>query len=567
MSHRSSWSPWPTAARSPAASSPPAAASASRPWRSSPTPTPTCPYVRDADYAARLPGSTPTETYLRGEQIVRLVRGSGGQAVHPGYGFLSESADFARAVIAGGLVWIGPPPEAIEAMGSKVRAKELMRAAGVPDARGARPAHRGRPPPARQGERGRWRSRDAGRTPSRGPRRRGRRSRGRGAQRVRRRHGLRRALRRVRPPRRGAGPLRHPRHRRRRSATATARCSVATRRCMEEAPAPGLSDEVRAAMHGAAVDAGLRRRLRRRRHRRVPLRRRDRQRFWFLEMNTRLQVEHPVTECVTGLDLVAAPDRRRRGSHAARRAAARRRTGAERPRRRGAALRRGPRGRLAAHRAAGSRASRSRADVDVRPAGPARHPRRRRLRRRGDVVGTHYDAMLAKVISWGPDRPSALRSLRGALRRSRLHGITTNRDLLDAAARTTATPWTRTMTTSTLEHRLARGPLLGRRAERPTPELAPVRRRDRARHPRRRARVVQQGVPVGWRNVVSQPHRTTFEVAGPRRAGRGRVVRRSRRVPQRAERGPAVVLAATPTRVVVERVNGHRIDFDVHIDE
>jgi propionyl-CoA carboxylase alpha chain len=89
-------------------------------------------FVDDADYAARLPGSTPTETYLRGDDIVRLVRASGGQAVHPGYGFLSESADFARAVIDGQLVWIGPPPEAIEAMGSKVRAKELMRAAGVP---------------------------------------------------------------------------------------------------------------------------------------------------------------------------------------------------------------------------------------------------------------------------------------------------------------------------------------------------------------------------------------------------------------------------------------------------
>lgn len=89
-------------------------------------------HTRVADTAVRLPGATPTETYLRGELIVKAALTAGADAVHPGYGFLSENADFARAVLDAGLVWIGPPPEAIEAMASKTRAKELMAAAGVP---------------------------------------------------------------------------------------------------------------------------------------------------------------------------------------------------------------------------------------------------------------------------------------------------------------------------------------------------------------------------------------------------------------------------------------------------
>ena len=83
-------------------------------------------HVREADTAVRLPGATPAETYLRGDLIVQAALAAGADAVHPGYGFLSENADFARAVADAGLTWIGPPPEAIEAMASKTRAKELM---------------------------------------------------------------------------------------------------------------------------------------------------------------------------------------------------------------------------------------------------------------------------------------------------------------------------------------------------------------------------------------------------------------------------------------------------------
>ena len=85
-----------------------------------------------------LPGNTPAETYLDVDAVLAAATASGADAVHPGYGFLSENADFARAVEAAGLTWVGPTPDSIDSMGSKIGAKELMRTAGVPVARGAR---------------------------------------------------------------------------------------------------------------------------------------------------------------------------------------------------------------------------------------------------------------------------------------------------------------------------------------------------------------------------------------------------------------------------------------------
>ena len=90
------------------------------------------PHVAEADLAVRLPGVSPADTYLRHDLIIDAARRTGADAVHPGYGFLSESGDFARAVTGAGLIWVGPAGRAIDAMGSKIGAKDMMRAAGVP---------------------------------------------------------------------------------------------------------------------------------------------------------------------------------------------------------------------------------------------------------------------------------------------------------------------------------------------------------------------------------------------------------------------------------------------------
>jgi acetyl-CoA carboxylase carboxyltransferase component len=95
------------------------------------------PHAREADVAVRLPGSAPTDTYLRTDLLLDAAARTGADAVHPGYGFLSEDAAFARAVIDAGLAWIGPPADAVEAMGSKLRAKAMMTDAGVPVLPGA----------------------------------------------------------------------------------------------------------------------------------------------------------------------------------------------------------------------------------------------------------------------------------------------------------------------------------------------------------------------------------------------------------------------------------------------
>src|SRR5690348_16230827 len=90
------------------------------------------PHRADADRAVRLPGAAPADTYLRADLLIAAARAAGADAVHPGYGFLSENAAFAQTVLDAGLIWIGPPPAAIAAMGSKVEAKRLMADAGVP---------------------------------------------------------------------------------------------------------------------------------------------------------------------------------------------------------------------------------------------------------------------------------------------------------------------------------------------------------------------------------------------------------------------------------------------------
>ena len=104
------------------------------------------PYVAEADVAVGLSGNAAAETYLDVDAVLHAAKRTGADAIHPGYGFLSENAEFARAVEAAGLTWVGPSPESIEAMGSKVEAKRIMREAGVPVLRRSRGADGRRPP-------------------------------------------------------------------------------------------------------------------------------------------------------------------------------------------------------------------------------------------------------------------------------------------------------------------------------------------------------------------------------------------------------------------------------------
>ncbi len=262
-------------------------------------------FVAEADVAVRLPGNTPAETYLRGDLVVEAALRAGADAVHPGYGFLSENADFARRVVEAGLTWVGPAPESIDQMGSKVGAKKIVSAAGVPvleEVSAASVTADDLPVLVKASAGGG----------------------GRGMRVIRSLDDVAAQVAQAADEAASAfgDPtvfvepfVEHGRHVEVQVVADThgtvlvlgeRDCSIQRRhqKVVEETPAPGLSEETRAALHHAArataesvgyVGAGTVEFLLDPRT----------QRFWFLEMNTRLQVEHPVTECVYGVDLVA----------------------------------------------------------------------------------------------------------------------------------------------------------------------------------------------------------------------------------------------------------------------
>ncbi|MGV9388698.1 ATP-binding protein [Streptomyces olivaceus] len=363
-------------------------------------------HARVADAAVRLPGAAPADTYLRGDLIVKAAVAAGADAVHPGYGFLSENAGFARAVRDAGLVWIGPPPEAIEAMASKTRAKELMGVAPLTGETGVTEADLPVLVKAAAG------------------------GGGRGMRVVRRLADLDAELTAARAESASAFGdgevfvepyLENGRHVEVQIladthgtvwALGTRDCSLQRRhqKVIEEAPAPGLAPGLTAELHDLAVRAA----------RAVDYVGAGTVEFLvadgrahFLEMNTRLQVEHPVTEAVFGIDLVALQLRIAEG-HALEN---------DPPRARGHAV-----------------------EARLYAEDPARGwaPQTGRLHRLavpdgirldtgcsdGDEIGVHYDPMLAKAVAHAPTRAEAVRRLAGALERAAIHGPVTNRDLL-----------------------------------------------------------------------------------------------------------------------------------------
>ncbi|MFC4605028.1 acetyl/propionyl/methylcrotonyl-CoA carboxylase subunit alpha [Rhodococcus kronopolitis] len=501
------------------------------------------PHVAEADAAIRLPGNTPAETYLRGELIIAAAQSAGADAVHPGYGFLSENADFARAVVEAGLTWIGPPVQAIELMGSKVESKKIMDAAGVPvltelDPEAVTVAHL---PVLIKASAG---------------------GGGRGMRVVRELSALDGELEAARREAQSAfgDPtvfceryLETGRHievqvMADRHGTVWAvgerECSIQRRhqKVVEEAPSPlvqrlpGMREKLFEASRIAAnaigyEGAGT-----------VEFLADEAGEFFFLEMNTRLQVEHPVTECTTGLDLVdlqlqvangvALPD--------------------EPPALRGHSIE----VRLYAEDPA----------QDWQPQSGTVHRLELpgvveeftvldRLGVRldsgvvdGSVVGVHYDPMLAKVISFAPTRGQAAQLLASTLARTRIHGLRTNRDLLVTILRHPAFLAGDTDTAFFATHGL--DTLSRPLADPDTEALAALAAALADAAANRAAARVLGGLPSGWRNLPSQPHRKHFTGAAGEHDIRYLITRGGLRADGFDD---VALVSATPETVVLER--------------
>jgi propionyl-CoA carboxylase alpha chain len=379
------------------------------------------PFVREADESVLLPGNAPSETYLRGDLVIAAALATGGDAIHPGYGFLSENAEFAQAVLDAGLIWLGPPPTAIATMGSKLRAKELMAAAGVPCLPSwTSPAEASGFPLLVKASAG---------------------GGGRGMRIVRSAEQLQEAFegaQREALSAFGDGTvfleryLERPRHIEVQvvadnygstAALFERDCSIQRRhqKVIEEAPSPAVSAALRHALSEAAVTAA--KAVDYRGVGTVEFVLSEHGDFFFLEMNTRLQVEHPVTELVTGLDLVALQIAVARGSKLP--------PEALNPTLTGHAVE----ARLYAEDADFLPQTGTLSRFDIPCTAGVRVDSGVET---GSVVGVHYDAMLAKVIAHGATRQEASARLAGALERARLHGVITNRPLLVSVLRSGA---------------------------------------------------------------------------------------------------------------------------------
>ncbi|GAA3671980.1 biotin carboxylase N-terminal domain-containing protein [Nocardioides ginsengisoli] len=459
------------------------------------------PFVRDADAAVRLPGNTPAETYLRGDLVIAAARKAGADAIHPGYGFLSENADFARQVVEAGLTWVGPDPSSIERMGSKIESKKLMEAAGVPvlGAVTADTATADDLPLLVKASAG---------------------GGGRGMRIVRALDRLAAEIETAQSEAESAFGdgtvfvepyVENGRHIEVQVlGTADGAivlgerdCSVQRRhqKVIEEAPAPGLPDATRAALHAAAKAAADA----------IDYRGAGtveflydpaKDRFYFLEMNTRLQVEHPVTEAVYGVDLVALQIAVAEGHSPAVEVGAPSghavevRLYAEDP----AHGYQPQSGRIARFEIPG---------VVSAFEGPASHGVRLDSGvGSGDEVGTFYDAMIAKVIVHAPTREQALRRLAGALANAELHGLVTNRDLLVNLLRDPV------FTSGAMHTTWLDGADLAALAASPggegTVEISGFAAAVALAEQARLDRPVQSRIPAGWRNVIAEPQVTTF---------------------------------------------------------
>ena len=363
-------------------------------------------HVDMADEAYFIGPPPARESYLRGDAIIEVARRAGAEAIHPGYGFLSENADFANACAAAGIVFIGPPPSAIRAMGSKAAAKVLMERSGVPLVPGYHGDDQSAGVIATEAARIGYpvllkASAGGG---------------GKGMRVVERPDMLTEAVERARGEARASFGddhllvekyLTHPRHIEVQVFGDThgniislfeRDCSIQRRhqKVLEESPAPFIKPEQRRALGDAAiaaaravdyVGAGT-----------VEFIYED-DRFYFMEMNTRLQVEHPVTEFVTGLDLVEWQLRVASGERLP--------LLADDLHMRGHAIE----ARICAENPSADFMPATGPVRFLREPAPSEHVRVDTGFRQGDSVTPYYDSMIAKLIVWDIDRPAALRRL------------------------------------------------------------------------------------------------------------------------------------------------------------
>jgi acetyl-CoA/propionyl-CoA carboxylase biotin carboxyl carrier protein len=384
-------------------------------------------HVREADTAVRIGPAPAAESYLSVERLLEAAARTGAQAVHPGYGFLAENAGFARACADAGLVFIGPPADAISLMGDKIRAKETVKAAGVPvvpgssgsgltDAQLADAAREiGMPvllkPSAGGGGKGMRLVRDAAVLGDEiaAARREARASFGDDTLLVERWIDRPRHIE-IQVLADGHGNVVHLGER---------ECSLQRRhqKIIEEAPSVLLDEATRAGMGEAAVQAARSCGYRGAGTVEFIVPGGDPSSYYFMEMNTRLQVEHPVTELITGLDLVEWQLRVAAGEPLA--------FAQEDVRLTGHAVE----ARICAEDPARG----------FLPSGGTvrklREPQGDGIRTdsglsEGTEVGSLYDPMLSKVIAYGPDRATALRKLRAALAETVTLGVQTNAGFL-----------------------------------------------------------------------------------------------------------------------------------------
>ncbi|MFN8545256.1 MAG: acetyl-CoA carboxylase biotin carboxylase subunit [Candidatus Binatia bacterium] len=461
------------------------------------------PFVRAADEALYIGPPLSSASFLAIEKLVDVARRTGADAVHPGYGFLSENADFAQACADAGIAFIGPQPDAIRAMGSKIAAKELMRAAGVPVVPGFSAAGLHDPEIAE-------RARDVGypllvKASAGGG--------GKGMRIVHEPDRLGAALESARREARNAFGddtllleryVTQPRHVEVQILGDThgtllhcfeRECSIQRRyqKIIEEAPSPALTAEQRTRLCAAAVTAG--RALGYQNAGTVEFVLGADGAFFFLEVNTRLQVEHPVTEMVTGLDLVrlqilvaqGEPLPVRQEELQLQGHAIECRVYAEDPRNDFLPST----GTLACWEEAHGPGIRWDSGV-----------------RTGSEVSIHYDPMLAKVIAHAPTRTEAARRLARALDRTRVLGVRTNVPLLTEVLRHPA------FLAGHLDtHFLATHLQLGRArtpAEAETDRVHAVAAALWQQARRRAEAPVQRALPSGWRNNPSQLEAVRF---------------------------------------------------------